>query len=132
MTDVTAYLAEIELALVSSPILREYDIVRSWAHTEDGYLRLRGVLINGDFIEAAEYFAVQGDHVATVDYRHQWMSGDQTELLGRWDSTPDHPELTGFPYHVHVGAEKTVQPDRPRSLLEILHMLEDAVLRPGQ
>ena len=65
--DIAAYLAQVELALVSSPIVAKYDIVRSWANTDDGYMRIRITLINSDFVEAAEYFVLQEGRIVTVD-----------------------------------------------------------------
>ena len=40
MRDSATYLAEIEMALVASPIVAEYRLVRSWANTDDGYIRV--------------------------------------------------------------------------------------------
>jgi len=130
-SDVAAYLAEVELALVSTPLFHEYTITRMWLHTDEGYIRVRAALINGDFLEAAEYFVLSDNRVVTEDYRHQWMAGDKNTLYRRWDSTPDHPHLPDFPYHVHVGNEANVQPDRPRSLLEILEWLEGQLVGDG-
>ena len=118
------YLREIESALLTSPVVRSYEIVRSWANTDDGYIRVRCWLTNGDFLELAEYFLVTGSTIETVDYRHQWMDGSQTTLHMRWDNTPHHPEVPNFPFHVHLGTEEEVQPDRPRSVLDILAYIE--------
>ena len=65
VSDISAYLNQIELALVSSPVIAEYQVVRSWANTDDGYIRLRTTLTNGDFLEAAEYFVLDGDQILT-------------------------------------------------------------------
>jgi hypothetical protein len=127
MNEVVAYLTEVELALVSSPIVTEYHIVRSWANTDDGYIRVRATLTNGDFLEGAEYFALHGDQVVTVDYRYQWMDGDQKVLRWRWDSTPDHPDLESFPYHVHVSGEEIVVPGHSMSLIDLLGIIEGEI-----
>jgi hypothetical protein len=127
MSEIDTYLAEIEMAMVSSPIIVEYRIIRSWAHTDAGYIRVRATLTNGDFLEAAEYFVLHGDQIVTIDYRHQWMNGDQKVLRRRWDSPPHHPELENFPHHVHVGSEDVVVPDQPMSLIELLSVLESAL-----
>ena len=58
MDDPATYLAEIEMVLVASPIVAEYRLVRSWANTDDGYIRVRATLSNGGFLEAAEYFII--------------------------------------------------------------------------
>ena len=124
VSDISAYLNQIELALVSSSVIAEYHVVRSWANTDDGYLRLRATLANGDFLEAAEYFVLDRDQLVTIDYHYQWMDGHKQVLRRRWDSTPDHPELENFPYHIHLGSETSVIPGHPLSLIELLNILE--------
>jgi hypothetical protein len=124
MRDPDTYLVEIEMALVSSPIVVEYRLIRSWANTDDGYIRVRATLSNGDFLEMAEYFIVQEEQIAIVDYRHQWMDATRTALHRRWDNTPDHPELDSFPHHCHIGDESYVVPSEPVSLLQVLALIE--------
>ncbi len=130
MRDITIYLAEIELALVNSPVVAEYRVIRSWANTDDGYIRIRATLTNGDFLEAAEYFILDNVRIITTDYRHQWMASDKKVLLRRWDSTPDHPKLENFPHHIHVGNETTIVPGHSMSLIELLSFLENKLAQP--
>ncbi|MBI4788729.1 MAG: hypothetical protein HY782_16990 [Chloroflexi bacterium] len=129
MSDPASYLADTELALISSPVIAEYQIVRSWANIDDGYIRVRGALTNGDFIELAEYFVLNGDQIVTVDYRHHWTSGDKSVLRRRWDSTPDHRKLENFPHHIHVGGEGNVVPGQPQSVIDVLRIIEDEISR---
>ncbi len=124
MSELATHLIEIELALVSSPIVVEYQIVRSWVNADDGYIRVRAVLYNGDFLEAAEYFVVERDKIRLVDYRHQWMDGERKQLRRRWDNTPHHPQLDSAPYHCHVGGEVPVEPSRPVGIVEVLTLIE--------
>lgn len=84
------------------------------AHDDDGYMRIRATLSNGDFLEAAEYIVYDQGQLVTADYRYQWMDGAKKILRRRWDSTPDWPHLPDSPHHVHVGDEATVEPGRPR------------------
>lgn len=128
MNDISAYLDEITLALVSSPVIAEYEVVRCWANADDGYIRVRATLSNGDFLEAAEYVVLDQGQLVTEDYRYQWMAGEKKTLLRRWDSTPDWPRLPGSPHHVHVGEETTVEPGRPLSLLDLVILLEGEIL----
>lgn len=100
-SDPPSYLAEIELALIVSQIVAQYTVVRSWANTDDGYFRVRATLANGDFLEATEYFVLEQERVEIVDYRHQWMDASRKTLRRRWDCTPHHLEVDGFPHHVH-------------------------------
>jgi len=125
MDEIVSYLMEIEAALISSPAIIDFELVRSWANTDDGYIRVRATLSNGDFLEASEYFALQGDRLVTVDYRYQWMDAERAHLRRRWDSTPHHPELQDFPHHIHEGDEAIVIPGKPMSLLQLLAVLED-------
>ena len=128
MNDPAIYLSELELALLASPIVAEYRVVLAWANTDDGYFRVRARLTNGDFLEMTEYFALQDDQIATVDYRHQWMDGSRQSLRQRWDSTPDHPALSNFPYHVHDGDENVIRPSHPMNLPAALKLIEDTFL----
>ena len=127
MPDISSYVANIELALVSSAIIAEYHIVRSWANTDDGYIRLRATLTNQDFLEAAEYFTLQEDRIVTVDYHFQWMDSERKTLRRRWDSTPHFPKLENFPHHIHTGADETVMPGSSISLIDLLQILEDKI-----
>jgi hypothetical protein len=124
MTDLSAYLTEIELALIRSPIIAAYQVIRSEVNTDDGYIRVRATLSNGDFLEAAEYFILVHDAILTDDYRYHWMDASKTVLRKRWDCTPDHPELPNFPHHVHIGDEQTVVPGQVLSLIDLLDILE--------
>lgn len=124
VSDPASYLTEAELALVSSPIIAEYQISRSWANTDDGYIRVRVTLTNGDFLEASEYFVLQGGRIETADYHYQWMDTTKQTLRRRWDSTPHYPELQNYPNHIHLD-EITVVPGKPMSLFSILRVLEN-------
>ncbi len=124
MDEITSYLADVEAALISSPAIADFEVVRSWANTDDGYIRVQATLANGDFLEASEYFAFQGGYLVTVDYRYQWMDAEQTRLRRRWDSTPHHPELENFPHHVRGVDEENVIAGRPMSLIQLLAVLE--------
>lgn len=118
------HLAAIQLSLIASSILAEYSVVRSWADANDGYIRIRATLVNGDFLEAAEYFVQDQSGFETADYRHQWMDPTKTKLRRRWDCTPDHPQLPNFPHHVHIEREDKVQESKPIGLIDLLQLLE--------
>ena len=51
MNDPVAYLEAIKLRLIASPIVAEYRIVKERATRTDGYLRVRAILVSGDFLE---------------------------------------------------------------------------------
>lgn len=101
-----------------------YQVIRSWGNADDGYMRVRARLNNGDFLEAAEYFVVEPSEIKVVDYRHQWMDGEKKQLRRRWDNTQHHLELDNAPYHCHVGDEETVEPSHPMSIMDVLAVIE--------
>jgi hypothetical protein len=117
------YLAAIHLALVESPIVASYEVVRQRVTSQSGHLRVRIDLTNGDFLEAAEFFRLTPDGIEVADYRHQWMDGERTILRKRWDSTPHHPNLENAPHHCHDGSEETVVPGQPMSIQDVLAVI---------
>jgi len=117
------YLAAIHLALVESPIVASYEVVRQRVTSQSGHLRVRVDLTNSDFLEAAEFFRLTPDGIEVADYRHQWMDGERTILRKRWDSTPHHPNLENAPHHCHDGSEETVVPGQPLSIQDVLAVI---------
>lgn len=128
MSEVVAYLDATKLALISSPAIADFAIIRERVTATDGYVRLRATLINGDFLELTEYFIRIGQSITTVDYRYQWMDADKAELRRRWDNTPHHPEIASFPHHSHLEGESKVVSSHLMSIIELLPVLESLVL----
>ena len=128
MSDIAAYFEAIKLKLVTNRGVADYQIVKERTTATDGYLRIRATLHNGDFLEAAEYFERTPEGVRTLDYRYQWMDPTKEELRRRWDSTPDHPELPNFPYHVHQGSEENVISSQALSICQVLDIIADTIL----
>jgi hypothetical protein len=124
VNDPLAYLEAIKLRLIASPIVAEYRIVKERATRTDGYLRVKATLVSGDFLELVEAFERGPSEMVVVDYRHQWMDAAQSRLHRRWDGAPHHPELPGFPHHVHIETEDSVVPGEPMSILAVLDELE--------
>ncbi len=120
-----AYLVAVKAALSSSFAVASFSVVEEWAQPDRGYIRIRGNLRNGDFMEASEYFTMQHDLHVTIRYRYQWMSPDQSTLRQRWDNVPHHPGLADFPHHIHL-ADGNIIPGRSLSILELLELFESA------
>jgi len=127
VNELTDYLDAIKLRLVTCHVVVEYQIIKERVTATDGYLRVRAVLSNGDFIEMTECFERGAREIETIDYRHQWMDSTRTQLRRRWDNTPHHPGLPGFPHHVHLESESDVIPGQPTSICQALDSLEDLV-----
>jgi len=117
------YLAAIHLALVGSPIVTSYVVIRQRVTSQSGHLRVRVDLTNGDFLEAAELFHLMPDGIEIVDYRHQWMDSEHSILRKRWDSTPHYPDLANAPYHCHDGSEEVVTPSQRMSIQDVLAVI---------
>ena len=124
MQEIETYLQQIELALLSSPVVASYTIIHRWANSDDGYIRVRATLINHDFLEAAEYFVLENQQIVTEDYRYQWMAADKKTLRRRWDNMPHHPGLPSFPHHIHDAAEENIVPGELLALLALIQRLE--------
>lgn len=124
MNDPLTYLETIKLRLITSPVIAEYSIVKERVTRTDGYLRVRAILINGDFAELVEAFERGPSEIVVVDYRHQWMDAAQARLRRRWDGAPHHPELIAAPHHIHLESEENVIPGQPTSILAVLDELE--------
>jgi len=127
MRDPAEYLSAVELALVESSVIVSFSVMRQWANSDDGYIRVRATLRNNDFLEAAEYFLQEGEDVVTIDYRYHWTSPDKQQLRRRWDNTPDHPELPNFPHHCHIESETNVVSSEAMNMLQLLKALHDLI-----
>jgi len=128
MQQIESYLRQIRLALISSPVVADYEIVRQWAHSDDGYIRVRITLTNNDFLEATMYVISMGGEITINDYRYQWMSPDKKTLRRRWDNAPHHLALATFPHHVHDGSEGNIVESELLSLPALLDLLEATLL----
>ena len=125
----TAYLAQVKARLISSAAVRTFEILKERATPINGYIRVRLRLCNDDFVEAAEYFEYGHDGLRTVDYRYHWVDAQQ-HLRRRWDNAPHHPEISGFPHHIHEDSEDNVQAGQSLSLLAMLAYIETALSEP--
>jgi hypothetical protein len=117
------YLQSIHLALIDSLVVDRYVVVRQRVTSQAGHLRVRITLSNGDFVESAEFFRLTAAGIVIADYRHQWMDASRSRLRKRWDSTPHHPEVPGFPYHCHDGSGDNVLPSEPLSIAQVLETI---------
>ena len=118
------YLAEVKARLATSPVIAQVlNVVEEWSLSDRGYFRARLTLSNGDFLEVAEYFVIEGDRNVTRRYRHQWMTADQQTLRKRWDNVEHFPDLPNFPHHVHIGDNPPVS-GQSMSILALLDQLE--------
>jgi len=128
MTTPVEYVLQLKARLVTSPIVVSFTIVEEEVWSDRGYIRIRMMLSNGDFLEAAEYFVLEDEECVTYRYRYQWMDGGRRELRKRWDNVEHYPDLQDSPHHVHVGGEKNVEPGARLSIIQLLDVLTGTVL----
>ncbi len=122
--DAHAHLAETHARLTTSPVVLSYTIVEERMGPDFGYLRVRVDLGDGGFLEMAEYFVIDANSVTVKRYRHHWMDRSQATLKKRWDNAPHHPELQGFPHHVHDGSESNVVSGSAMSINDVIAFVE--------
>ena len=117
------YLVQLKTKLAISQIVVSFSVVEEKVWPDRGYVRIRMVLSNGDFLEAAEYFVLQDDDLTTHRYRYQWMDRECRELRKRWDNVEHFPDLSNFPDHIHIGKEENVEPGESLSIIQLLDAL---------
>ena len=127
MTSPVEYVLQLKTGLLLSPIVVSYTFVEEKVWPDRGYVRIRMVLSNGDFLEAAEYFLLEAEECVTHRYRYQWMDRERQELRKRWDNVGHYPDLPNFPHHVHVGEEGNVESGGRLSIIQLLDVLASEI-----
>ena len=115
-----SYLEAVKTRLLTDAIVDSFQIVRERATLSDGHLRVRVTLSNGSRFEFSEYvqFSASGA-IKVVTYSYHWADA-QNNLIRRWDNTPHHPTLSGFPHHIHDGATGSAVPSSPTNIFAVL------------
>ncbi len=121
------YLERCRLVLITSAIVKTYHIRESFADERKGYIRVIAELLNGDFLELAEYFVIDAGGILIQDYHYQWMDEKRKTLRRRWDNTPHFPSLHGFPHHIHVENDANVISGEPMSLEKLLAQIASLI-----
>lgn len=104
---IDAYLEGIIQELSASPVVTAFNIARQEEGEEDGYIRIKCYLSNGDILEFAEYVEVLKEKVCVVTYSYHWQDA-KGQVVKRWDNVGHHKELNTFPYHVHLSAGEVI------------------------
>lgn len=64
-TTVSAYLDDVERAFPLSPVVRSVQVRKREERLQEGFIRLRAVLSNGDLLEAFEFVVATPDALQT-------------------------------------------------------------------
>ena len=119
------YIESIIQELLVSRVVSSFRTLKRVEGEEDGYVRIKCSLSNGDILEFAKFFRIQKTKVLIEMYSYHWQSSNGS-LLKRWDNVPHHKELKSFPHHLHLRDGKVV-----KSLLmtfkKVLAIIEEAI-----
>ncbi len=102
---IDTYIENILLRLSISPIIQSFKILKQREADDEGYIRVKCFLFNGDVLEFSEYLIVEQNLLIVKSYNFHWQKSDGT-LIMRWDNVEHHQEIKTFPHHVHVGEER--------------------------
>lgn len=119
---IESYLDTIIQELSTNPIISAFKIIRKVIGEEDGYIRVKCSLSNGDTLEFAEYVEVIGEKVYIATYSYHWQDS-KGNVVKRWDNVGHHKELNTFPYHVHL-PEGEVSGTTSMTLNKVLEAIE--------
>ncbi len=117
-----AYLEEILQELFVNAAVSSFRIIRQEISDEEGYVRVKCVLSNGDTLEFSEYVELKGTGVHIVTYNYHWQTA-KGPLVQRWDNVEHHRKVKTFPHHLHLSDEKVVD-SGPMNLKKVLHEIE--------
>ena len=129
-TTVSAYLDDVERTFLLSSVVRSLQVREREERLQEGFIRLRAVLSNGDLLEAFEFVVATPDALQTLTYRIHWQQGDG-QLKRRWDNAPHHKEVPTFPYHVHVGIADHIESSEPMTILKVLALVKEELQPEG-
>ena len=118
------YLDDIIENLFTSPVVSSFDIKRQEAEEDEGYIRVKCILSNGDNLEFSEYVEIQKNKVSIITYCYHWQNRER-ELIKRWDNVAHHKKINTFPHHLHLHTGKVIE-SRPMTLSNVLKVLEKA------
>lgn len=123
------YLDALKQRILSEPRIITFQVLRERSTVLDGYLRGLIHWADDSKLEFTEYVCLQEDgEIQTVTYSYHWSDSENC-CIKRWDNTPHHPELPGFPHHVHAGAEEMASSGGPVNLLDVLDEIIQSLSR---
>lgn len=112
ISSLTSYLSHLKECLQGWKYTETISIRSQWVNENvgTGFFRARVKMADGDLLEIAVFFVVLEANTITVEnYKFHWQDS-QGRLIKRWDDAPHHPEVEGFPHHLHDGSEEDVMP----------------------
>jgi hypothetical protein len=119
------YIESIIQELLISRVVTSFKTLKREDGDEDGYVRIKCSLSNGDTLEFAEFFHIKKGKVFIETYSYHWQSSDSS-LLKRWDNVAHHKAVETFPHHLHL-SDSEVTMSSPMTLKKVLAVIEKAI-----
>lgn len=98
---IDAYFGDLLQLLLISPAVSSFKVLRRESSEDDGYIRVKCHLQNGDMSEFSEYVQAHTDEIQIITYSYHWQTSNRG-LIKRWDNVPHHKEIHSFPHHMHL------------------------------
>lgn len=116
------YFNKIFETLSLSFVVSSFTVSRLRMTVDEGFIRVKCTLTNGDVLEFAEYVKIIHNQPELTSYSYHWQRADGM-LVKRWDNVPHHPELAAFPDHIHQTDGK-VEPSLPIRFQQVLFEIQ--------
>jgi len=119
-------MSDLEMLFIYSPVIADYSIREKKIIGNEGYIRIKAQLSNGDIFEAFEFVSLVDGKIKVLTYRLQWQTADVV-LKKRWDNAEHHKQITTFPYHIHAGLLDQILESEPMSIQKALSIIENDI-----
>ena len=113
------YIESVKERLSTDSIVVSFDIIREFSNLNEGFIRGRANLTNGDILDFSE-LTRQANELEIVSYRYQWLDGNKKHIR-RWDNALHYPKLENYPHHIHNGENELA----PGALINIFMILDE-------
>jgi hypothetical protein len=111
--------------LFVSPVVSSFKVLKREVGDEDGYIRVKCTLSNGDILEFAEYLQVLKNKIHIETYSFHWQTADGI-LVKRWDNVEHHKEIDSFPSHIHLSDGRVITSNQ-MTLKKVLKNIEKTI-----
>jgi hypothetical protein len=119
-------MSDLEMLFIYSPVIADYSIREKKIMGNEGYIRIKAQLSNGDIFEAFEFVSLVEGKIKVLTYRLQWQTADVV-LKKRWDNAEHHKQVATFPYHIHDGLSDQILESEPMSIRKALSIIESDI-----
>ena len=116
------YVQSLLNAAADSPIVSASNIVLDKRTNRTGLIRGDLYFSDGSRLHFRELVDIE-ESVVRLMYSYYYQD-NSSQLIFRYDDTPHHPELAGFPHHKHIDQEVNVANSEPPGLPEVLTEIE--------